>query len=56
MEHNDWVLNAYCRSCGVSNVAHVGSDHRIEWPYVIHEANCELAGRDDVRESAGAPL
>jgi hypothetical protein len=54
MERSDWVLNAYCRSCGVGSVARVGDDDRIVWPDIIHEANCPLAPRDSDTQSTGA--
>ena len=55
MERSDWVLNAYCRTCGVGGAARVGDDDRVVWPDIIHEANCPLATHDD-KESAGASV
>lgn len=50
MKDSDWILIAYCRSCGIDGVVDLGVDRRIVWPVLIHEANCELAEPDDPKE------
>ncbi|MBG6056933.1 hypothetical protein RCH16_000119 [Cryobacterium sp. MP_M5] len=50
MKDRDWVLLAYCRSCGVYGTAVIGDDHRISWPEVVHELDCDLAEAQDARE------
>ncbi|TFB97010.1 hypothetical protein [Cryobacterium sp. HLT2-28] len=51
MRDRDWVLLAYCRSCGVYGTAVIDDDHRISWPDVVHEVDCDLAEQQDVREA-----
>ncbi|MDJ0324599.1 hypothetical protein QMG61_12615 [Cryobacterium sp. PH31-AA6] len=50
MKDRDWVLLAYCRSCGVYGTAVIDDAHQISWPEVVHESDCELAESADTRE------
>lgn len=54
MRNSEWVLNAYCRSCGIGSTVRVDDDQRLVRPAVIHEADCDLAQPDDRKESAPA--
>lgn len=50
MKDRDWVLLAYCRSCGVYGTAVVDDDRHVSWPEVVHELDCSLAEQQDARE------
>ncbi|WP_134567949.1 hypothetical protein [Cryobacterium algoritolerans] len=50
MKDRDWVLLAYCRSCGVYGTAVVDDDRHVSWPEVVHELDGSLAERQDARE------
>lgn len=50
MKDRDWVLIAYCRSCGVDGVVEIADDHTMVWPVLIHEWDCERAEPQDLKE------